>query len=62
MLKIATLNSRNYPNDLHMQCITDVRNLTQSNNPVALGVGNQYDDFVLWYASASLLLRAALLN
>jgi hypothetical protein len=32
-----------------MQCVTEVKNLTESNNPAALGVNNQYLDFVIWY-------------
>jgi hypothetical protein len=32
-----------------MQCVTEVKNLTEINNPAALGVNNQYFDFVVWY-------------
>jgi hypothetical protein len=32
-----------------MQCITEIKNLTQNNNPATLGIANQYDDFVIWY-------------
>jgi hypothetical protein len=32
-----------------MQCVTEIKNLTEVNNPATLGILNQYNDFVLWY-------------
>jgi hypothetical protein len=49
MLKINALYSRAFPNDLHMQSVTEIKNLTQSHNPAVLGIANQHDEFVLWY-------------
>jgi hypothetical protein len=46
---IATLQSRSFLNGLHMQCMTEIKNLTESSDPDTLDIRNQYDDFVLWY-------------
>jgi hypothetical protein len=49
MLKISVLNSRQFLNDLHIQCVTEVKNLTENNHPDVLGIAAQFDDFVIWY-------------
>jgi hypothetical protein len=49
MLKIETVYSQRFTNALHVQYATEVKNVTLSNNPTALGILSQYDDFVLWY-------------
>lgn len=48
MLKIEVLHSRNFPNGLHVQCVTEIKKLTQENNPAGLGIANQYNDFEVW--------------
>jgi hypothetical protein len=32
-----------------VQCVTEIKNLTEVNNPATLGVANQYGEFVVWY-------------
>jgi hypothetical protein len=49
MLKIEALNSFQFVNALHVQCITEIKDLTVAHNPAALGVINQFNDFALWY-------------
>jgi hypothetical protein len=49
MLKIEVLHSRQFSNDLHVQCVTEIKNLTQNSNPETLGIPVQYNDFTLWY-------------
>jgi hypothetical protein len=49
MLKIETIQSRLFPNALHMQFVTEVKDLTTTTKPSVLGIINQYDEFVVWF-------------
>jgi hypothetical protein len=49
MLKIDVLHSQRFPNDLHMQCVTEIKNLTENSHPATLGVAVQYGEFIGWY-------------
>jgi hypothetical protein len=48
MLKINSLRSRDFPNSLHVQCVTEIKKVTLDNDPAVLGISIQYDDFSLW--------------
>lgn len=46
MIKIETLRDRKFQNALHVQCITEVIELTRVNNPLAMKVKPQYDGLI----------------
>ncbi|MDR1115372.1 MAG: DUF6261 family protein [Tannerella sp.] len=49
MLKIESIQSYRFPNALHMQFMTEVKDLTTNEDPSSLGIYNQYEEFVVWY-------------
>jgi hypothetical protein len=49
MLKIGSIQSYHFLNALHVQCVTEIKDLTAANNPASLGILDQYEDFVVWH-------------